>query len=57
VYDIKWEIYDAKSGQIVWATTSHGKNTSWWKIDENPDERASVLLDGFLNEIRSDKLI
>jgi len=56
-YDIKWEIYDAKSGQVVWTTISHGKNSTMWSTEENPDERAQIILEGFLNEIRANKLI
>ena len=56
-YDIKWDIFDARSGRIVWSTTSHGKHSTVWKTDEDPDERAQIIIESFLNEMRANKLI
>ncbi len=56
-YDVTWELYESKSGKLVWATTSHGKHMNAWKNDEDPEVRAKTIVDGILNEFRSSKLL
>lgn len=53
-YDIKWDLYDAKTGKLVWRTTSHNDGPN---DDENPQARAQALVDGVMNELRASQLL
>jgi hypothetical protein len=56
-YDIRWEITDVHTGQVVWSTLSHGKHLVNWKIDENAAGRAQVLIDSFVTELKTAHLV
>ena len=49
-YDIKWDLYDAKTGKLVWRTTSHNDGP-------NDDENPQALVDGVMNELRASQLL
>lgn len=55
-YDIKWDLFDAQSGKLVWSTTSHGKHMTTWKVDEDPQPRAKIIVDGIIAEFKNSHL-
>jgi hypothetical protein len=57
IYDVRWDLYETKTGKLVWATTSHGKHMNAWKRDEEPQSRAKTIVDGIMAELKNSNLI
>lgn len=51
-YDFRWDIYDVKSGNLDWTATSTTSVTNWAKADENPVERAQMMVKGIIDEMK-----
>jgi len=56
-YDIRWVVEDVSSGKQVLDFTYHGKNMILFSTKENPEGRASKLVNHFLEELRAKGLI
>jgi len=51
-YDFRWDIMDVKSGHLDWTATSSTIVTNFAKADENPVERAKLMVKGIVDEMR-----
>jgi hypothetical protein len=49
--DIRWTVRDAKTNNVVWATTSSAHHSVWSDANENAAERAKMEVDGFIAEL------
>jgi hypothetical protein len=56
-FHIRWELVDARTNQSVWTTTSRSHHMKWFLGDENAHERASIVVQGLMSELRNSKVI
>ncbi len=56
-YQLRWDIIDARTGKLEWTTRSTTQNGNWWSNDEAPVERARVLVEGLISELRKNSVL
>ncbi|HRQ86811.1 MAG TPA: hypothetical protein PLY16_01745, partial [Candidatus Saccharibacteria bacterium] len=56
-YEIRWELVDVKSGQVIWSTMSEGFHMNAWVPDEDPQPRAKKIVDAIIKEMQRNKII
>jgi hypothetical protein len=56
-YDIRWDVFDVKTGKRVWGSISQGKHLTMWKADEDPQGRAKTIIDAVVGEMRKGGVI
>lgn len=47
-FDVRWDIYDARTNVRVWSATSETLHQNWISHDESPVERAKILVEGII---------
>jgi hypothetical protein len=47
-FDVRWDIYDTRTNARVWSATSETLHQNWISHDENPAERAKILVEGII---------
>ncbi|HIV71030.1 MAG TPA: hypothetical protein H9903_08880 [Candidatus Aquabacterium excrementipullorum] len=55
-YEIRWDLFDVRTGQMVWSSLSEGKHLTLWKNDEQPQERAKTIVDSAVAEMKQSGL-
>lgn len=56
-FSVRWDLIDSQTNQVVWTTTSRSQHMRWFLGDENPEDRASTLVQGFIAEFRKANII
>jgi len=55
--EIRWDLVDAKTGKRIWASQSEVVNTKLFSREDNADERARMLVRGFVEQLRNAGII
>lgn len=55
-FNVRWDLIDSQSNQVVWTTTSRSQHMKWFLGDENAQERASTFVQGLMSELRKAKI-
>lgn len=50
-FDVRWDMFDAKTNERVWTATSQSHHMKWLLPDENPGERAESFVEGVIAEM------
>lgn len=56
-YQIRWDIYHIKTGNLVWSATSKGLHEKRESNDQEAIYRAKQVVDSAVNELKSKKLL
>jgi hypothetical protein len=56
-YEIRWDLIDVRTDRVVWSSISEGRHLTLWKADEEPHERAKVIVDSVIKEMKKGELI
>ncbi|QDQ25869.1 hypothetical protein FNU76_05620 [Chitinimonas arctica] len=56
-YTINWDLIDVKTGRRVWNSSSVGRHWTMLSIDEDPEVRAKIIVDGAIAEFKRSGLI
>lgn len=56
-YQLRWDIVDARTGKLEWTTRSSTSNFNWWTSDEAPAQRARVLAEGIITQMRGNGVL
>jgi len=55
--EVRWDLVDTKTNQIMWSTTSSSRHSNWLYRDENAERRAKVFVQNLIAELRKAKII
>ncbi|MET0332908.1 MAG: hypothetical protein ABW190_01450 [Rhizobacter sp.] len=56
-YTIRWDLMDVKTSKVVWSSTSEGKHMVVVRSDETPAEKAKVIVDSAIAEMKANGLL
>lgn len=57
IYDLRWELIDGKTDHVVWTVKTHGRHLALWSRNEMPDDRAALIVDDFIAEMKKSGLL
>lgn len=56
-FNVRWDLVDAQTNQVIWTTTSRSHHMKWFLGDENAQERATTFVQGLMAELRKSKVL
>lgn len=56
-FDIRWDLVNSQTNQLSWRTISRSHFQKFFLGDENPQDRASEVVQGLMSELRKAKVI